>query len=705
MFIRFCRIVIFTVWGSASSVALFLPMVATASPPPLRQQISLAGDWPVGGTVPVYGGSPTPLDAIVYERSVEVPADFVGRRIELEFSALNFAGQIFVDHELVASPVGAWRPVAVDLTERVQPGRTFLLRVELEGMRGPRTFGADGWERWPIGNQRFDGRWTGIADEVWLRAYGEVSIRDTFIQPEVARGRLVVDYELLNAAAQPRTFELHSEVFAWSPESAGATSAPERSWTPLPFTLAAGERRTVRVHLDWTDARRWTPDTPHLYVLRSALLHAGTVIDEERRRFGFREFKVAGDRFALNGVPTTLRGDYIGFGGYIPVAMQTKSALPETYRILKEELGMNALRWHLRPAPAYVYHLADEIGLLIVAESPVYGRPDPRLHMPPEVKAEYLANVHSWLPDWIRARRNHPSIIMWSVINEMGPKYRNHQGLSVAELKAAGAVARALDPTRPIIYHGNAEVIDEDVVSYHYPGPTPREPHGNIYDWRRLLVPGKPTGVGEYFQSSPTAPQMGATAEERHARAEEAKDWLGLFTRGMRHLGFADFRPKIIFWTVREPAGSWRVEAVKNTNSAVALFDLDYDELGIAPLRDGRLPVVRSSGPLVLHQSQITADRFGATVADTVANGVIRRRLRLYNEDWSGDVLEIAIETQRQGQTIARVELTATVPPGNYDTWEQPIPIPQEPGPFSIIRRVTKDGRLRFEEKRDFILE
>lgn len=688
---------------SALACACFASLMAV--PPPLRTELSLAGEWPVGGPVPVYGGSPTPVERLSYARTVVVPAKWAGYRIQLEWSALNFASEIFVDGQRVAAPVGAWRPGSVDLTDRVRPGAPFELRIELEGMNGPRTVGADGWERWPVGNQRFDGRFAGIADDLWLRAYGDVSIRDTFIQPDVVRGRLVVTHTVHNDTDTPQAVSLHTAALLWSAAYDPANPpAPERIWPSLPFSLAPGETRELAVHLDWADARLWTPDTPHLYVLRTEVHRRGEPIDVETRRFGFREFRVQGERFSLNGVPTTLRGDYLGFGGYIPVAMQTPAALPETYRLLKRDLGINALRWHLRPAPGYVYDLADEIGLLIVAETSVYGRPDSRLHMPPEIKAEYLANVHAWLLDWIRSRRNHPSIVVWSVINEMGPKYRNHQGLTVEELKAAGAVVRALDPTRPLLYHGNAEVRDEDMVSYHYPGRPPEDPRADIYQWRRLLVPGKPTGVGEYFQTSPTAPGQGTTQEERVARAELAKDWMGIFTRGLRHLGFADLRPKNLFWTLREPAGSWRVEAVKNTNAAVALFDLDYDELGIAPLRDGALPEIAARGPLVLHQRDVTEKRFGATVTHTGHEGAVKRRLRLYNEDWSGDRLAYAIETRRGSTVVARVEGIRQIAPGHHETWEQLIPIPAEPGRFTVERTVHKDGVLRFRESRDFIL-
>jgi hypothetical protein len=660
-------------------MVMVLPLVG--APPPLREEVSLAGEWTQGGRVPHYGGSRTPLDHLTCARTVLVPEHFRGKEIRLEFAAVNFACDVYVNHRLAGRHVGAWIPFAVDITSLVEPGRPFDLRVEIEGMRGPRTVGADGWERWPVGSQQLDGRWTGIADDVWLRAYGRISIRDAFPQPSVRERRLRVVYTLHNATAEPQDLEVHPAAHRWEP--AGGTNAGpvEKSWSPLKVRLGAGETRTVTGDLAWPEARCWTPDTPHLYVLVSRLLRQGQVVDWEQRRFGFREFNVAGDKFALNGVPTTLRGDYLGYGGYIPAEMQTPEGLPETYRFLKQELGMNALRWHMRPAPGYCYELADEIGLLIVCESAVYGRPDPRHPMPATVKAEYLANVHRWIPAWIQSRRHHPSIVQWSVVNEMGPKYKNHQGLSVAELKAAGAVARAHDPTRPIVYHGNAEVRDEDIVSYHYPGLAPDQPDAGLYAWRRLLVAGKPVAVGEYFQTSVTAPGMGDTPEARRARAENTKDWLGLWNRGLRYLGIADFRPKTLAWVRTEPAGSWRVEVLKNSNLAVALYDRDYDELGIAPLRPGgKLPVLP-------------------------AGAKVPRRLVLFNEDWSGDRVEWEIEVRREGQVLSRRGGRLTLAPGYRHEWTEQLEMPGTPGPVEVVRRVVKEGQQRLKESRRFMVQ
>lgn len=643
---------------------------ATAAPPPLRDQVSLAGEWPVGGTVPLYGGTPTPADRLTYARPVDVPAAWSGRRIQLEFNAVNFAADIFVDDRLVASHVGAWNPFAVDLTEHVRPGGQFQLRVEVEGMRGPRTVGDDGWERWPVGTPALDGRWTGIADDVWLRAYGEVSIRDAFIQAQVSQGRLRIAYTLRSDAAEPRTFWLRSEV---APFSDAASGSP-RTWPALPISLVPGEARIVTVDLPFADAPRWTPDEPFLHVLTSTLVdEAGKTLDRESRRFGYREFAVAGDRFSLNGVPTTLRGDYIGFGAYIPVELQTPAALAGTYRRFKAELNANALRWHLRPPPAHAHEIADETGIFIVAESAAYGRPDERLHMPAPVKAEYLANLHRWLEAWVVSRRNHPSIVLWSVINEMGPKYRNHQGLTVEELKTAGAVVRSLDPTRPLIYHGNAEVRDEDTVSYHYPTLAPETADGDIYQWRRLLVPGKPTGVGEYFQTSPTARPLGPDLATRTLRATEARDWMGHFTRGLRHLGFADLRPKLLNWTIHEPPDSWRVRVVRDTFAPVALFDLDYDALGVAPVRDARLPAV-------------------------VAGSRHWRRLRLYNEEWSGDWLDYTLSLRLDGAEYERRSGRRQLAPGTSVDWSMELPAPTSPGLWEVVREVTKNGVIRFRE-------
>ncbi len=330
-----------------------------AAPPPLREQVSLNGEWPVGGTVPIYAGLPK-FDGHVYERDVAVPAAWAGRVVQLEFGAVNFIARVFVNGTLVRENVGGWCPFAIDVTRAAVPGETFRLKVEVKGPKHSPIADAEGNVAWPVGGWKDRG---GIADDVWLRAYGTVHITDAFIRSSVARGTLTVEYTIRNASAGPRTVTL-----------SGETTGIRLSSPPL--RLAAGEMKTLSMSGPAGDLAPYWPDRPTLHVLTSRVLEDGRELDRETRRFGFREISIRGNQYYWNGIRANLYGDYQVYGDtwYLDSArLHSPEAWPATVDRLKA-MNLRVLRWHHNPVPAYILDVADEKGLLICSEAANYGR-------------------------------------------------------------------------------------------------------------------------------------------------------------------------------------------------------------------------------------------------------------------------------------------------------------------------------------------
>lgn len=635
--------------------------------PALRDEVLLNGTWDEGGPVPVYGGAT--LSEQVYRRQVTVPPLWTDKVIKVEFEAVNYQAELYVDDQLVASHVGAWNPFAVDVTEHVQPGKSFALKVVVKGMLHPPTVDADGHEQWPVGAYSLNNAYGGIADDVWLRAYGRVHIEDAFIQPSFREKTLTVDYTLRNTTDEPQTVQVMTSALR------SGSVATEQSFTGPKETLLPGETKTTRTVFPWTNPTLWWPDRPTLYHLTSRLAQERKVLDTETRRFGFREIWIEKNQFRLNGVRLNLRGDYAGFHGYWPPEYQTPENLPRTYDLLKG-LNFNAFRWHQRPAPRFALDLADEKGLILVCESALYGH---ATGLPIEKKPTYVANCHRWIPAWARGSRNHASVLLWSVVNEMGPKYNKnqHQQLTVDELRALGDTLRACDTTRPILYHGNGDV-DDETVNYHYPLPSGWDTvTESIYSWASLVHPDKPTGIGEFFQTSKTAKHPSLTQAERDVFTERNKWWLGTWTRGMRYVNVADFRPKIFFWAHQE-MDSARVANVRNAFAPVALFDKEYDDLGIAPFVDHEYPVV-------------------------AAGTTLQRTLVLYNDEFQGTNVTMDVQI-RSGATVhARGAKTVNLPLGEHIDVPYSFQVPFRGGQeLEVVLQTFKGGAKRFEEAKRF---
>lgn len=633
---------------------------ALAAPPPLRDQVSLNGEWPTGGRVPIYAGEF--CDTKTYERTVEVPASWDDRWIKLEFDGVAFVADVYVDGSLVHRHVGAWNPFAVELGRRIRPGSRFTLRVEVKGPRHPPIVNAAGAPVWPVGGWFRRAR-CGITGDVWLRAYGVVHIEDAFIQTSFRKRELRVEYTVRNTDAVPRTVALEAEAV---PETGRGS---RKSLALSAIHLRPNEVRTVVVASPWADPELWWPDRPALYHLRTRLLENGREIDRETRRFGFREIWIEGNQFRFNGVRANLYGDYQVFGDkwYTDPVIHTPENWPGT---VDKILAMNIriLRWHHNPVPRYLHEVTDEKGLLVCEEAANYARD---YHKGTD-QAEYIRNALRWIEPWIKAHRNHPSIYMWNATNEM--TYPFAGSFPPEELKKLGEAIRLLDPTRPVGYDGDY-LVDGELIDFHYPEGYNKEPIGSIYGWAHL-VQDRPTGAGEMLHTKSPLPEV-QYAVERNTW------WLGVWLRGLRYTGWTNVKPACYWFAEKDGFRGLRAENLRNALAPVALFDKEYDDLGLTPYVDGLRP---GGQPPPL---------FGGIVA--------RRTLILYNDEFRGMDVRAEVELRLEGEVVARVARDYVVELGQRIEIPLRFAVPPLPGKtLEMILRTWKGGRKTFEEIRRF---
>ena len=186
---------------------------------------------------------------------------------------------------------------------------------------------------------------------------------------------------------------------------------------------SGGEEPQITATVD--HASLWSPETPALYTLRTAVLSNGQVLDMLETRFGIRMEEFSPDRgFLLNGEPMKLKGvaDHL-YGGPMGVAIPD-SILIRRLRLLKE-MGVNAIRTAHNPHPPAFYDLCDQMGIMVMDEF-VDG-------WYKKAENDYGARYfNEWwkrdVADWVRRDRNHPSVILWSIGNETG--YSDELGIT-----------------------------------------------------------------------------------------------------------------------------------------------------------------------------------------------------------------------------------------------------------------------------------
>ena len=178
--------------------------------------------------------------------------------------------------------------------------------------------------------------------------------------------------------------------------------------------------------------RLWSLADPHLYAVDVEVLDGQAVVDRVRERFGFRDFRFVKPGFALNGETILLRGTNKHQETERRASAVLEEDLRKDFAALKD-LGVNTLRLAHYPHTRLEYDLADELGILVVAEN---GHSNPS-------KGEGTGDLIT--REMVRQNHNHPSIVVWSVGNEV----------NWFRVDRFAALVRAEDPLRPITYVSN----------------------------------------------------------------------------------------------------------------------------------------------------------------------------------------------------------------------------------------------------------
>ena len=350
-----------------------------------------------------------------------------GRRVFLRFGAVDYRAHVFLNGKFVGDHQGGFTPFAFDVTKLLRDGDNRL------------TVGADS-ERTaedlppPVTDWENYG---GITRPVSLVVTPTTYIDDAWIR--IARdGRIAATVKL--AGDQTSGREVRVRILALGFTLGGRTGT-DGSWTaeaPVPKAL-----------------KRWSPDTPTLYNVQ--FQSGDDTLDDQ---VGFRTIEVRGHDILLNGRPIFLRGISIHAEelGADPTRAITPAAAHALLSEAKNGLHANYVRLAHYPHPEAMLRAADEMGLLVWSEIPVYWVVDFK-------NPETLANALTMQSESILRDRNRASIVIWSVGNETPVNDARN-----AFLRKLVTNARALDPTRLVsaallaTRNGNVETIDDPLA-------------------------------------------------------------------------------------------------------------------------------------------------------------------------------------------------------------------------------------------------
>lgn len=235
----------------------------------------------------------------------------------------------------------------------------------------------------------------------------------------------------------------------------------------LPITPADG-RATVTGEVE--NPQLWSPETPYLYTLTTTVLDGGKQVDETSKRVGIRTVDVSAKHgFRLNGVSRKIKGVCLHHDLGPIGAAENKAALIRQIRIMKE-MGCDAIRTSHNMPSTMQMEVCDSMGVMVMAESF-------DMWIYPKCKNGYARFFKEWsdrdITNLVLNHRNHPSIIMWSIGNEI-PEQWSEEGREIA--RHLQDLCHKLDPTRPVtqgmdkaedaLKSGFAQVMDVPGFNY-----------------------------------------------------------------------------------------------------------------------------------------------------------------------------------------------------------------------------------------------
>ncbi len=344
--------------------------------------------------------------SVWYRRKFDCAKLDGGQRAFLRFGAVNYRADVYLNGKKLGTHVGGFTPFSFEATKLLKPGANSLV-IKVDNKRSKDAVPTVSTDWWNYG---------GITREVKL-----VTVPEKFI----ADHRLALESETTRA------------ISGWVQiAGAGAGESVELSIPELGEKLSAQTDASGRATFHFTPAKLdiWSPESPKLYEV-----HVAYDGDSATERIGFRTVRAQGKQILLNGKPVFLRGICIheefplNGGGRVNSAEQAKQLL-----LWAKELNCNFVRLAHYPHSEAMTRLADELGILVWSEVPVYWTID-------WTNAETYANAQNQLTDEIERDANRASIIIWSLANETPVSAPRTQFLSKLAERA-----RSLDSTRLI---------------------------------------------------------------------------------------------------------------------------------------------------------------------------------------------------------------------------------------------------------------
>ena len=412
------------------------------------RQLDLPHDWSIEGEFSEQnpagtGGGALPGGLAWYRKMFTVPATAKGKLIFIEFDGVYRNGEVWINgHYLGKRPYG-YSTFEYELTPYVVYGaQRNVIAVKVDNSQQPNS-------RWYSGSGIYRNVWLTTLDPVHVEHWG------TYVTtPDVNEQSASVQVQTKVINGSKSSAPVNLTTIIQDATGREVARAAERN------VAAKGSPAEVSQTLRLSAPLLWSDDRPYLYRVISQLQQGATVLDRYETPLGVRTFRFDVERgFFLNGKPVKIRGTCNHHDlGSLGTAVNTR-ALERQLQLLKG-MGVNGLRTSHNPPAPELLELADRMGFIVMDEAFDMWKLE-------KTKYDYHLDWDEWhkrdLEDMVLRDRNHPSVFIWSIGNEVVEQWNNNPLGGTISRELVGIV-RKLDRTRPITSACNGVSRDNKVL-------------------------------------------------------------------------------------------------------------------------------------------------------------------------------------------------------------------------------------------------
>ena len=401
------------------------------------ETVDVPHDWSIAG--PFLEDAPTggpggwlPSGVAWYRKKLELPADVAGKKIWIEFDGVMANSDVWLNGVLLGHRPSGYTSFRYDVSDAINPGDNILV-VRADTSAQPAS-------RWYTGAGIYRHVRMVVTEPLHIAPWG---VYVTTPEVSEALATVQVQTELNNTALKSAAVKVVS--ILENPDGKIVATVQ----TSLTLDGASSQSVTQSVNLDFP--LLWNLDSPNRYTLVSEVYADKALVDVVRTPFGIRSAVFTTDKgFVLNGERVKLKGVCLHHDGGAVGAAVPLDVWERRLKLLKE-LGVNAIRTaHNPPAPEFL-DLCDRMGMLVMDEFFDVWRLGKR-----GADGINLHDYHLYFDEWahtdlregILRDRNHPSVILYSVGNEIHDTPRQEQAKNI--LRGLVDICHELDPSRPV---------------------------------------------------------------------------------------------------------------------------------------------------------------------------------------------------------------------------------------------------------------